>query len=270
MTFKLLYPDFKPKAVTFSYDDGILQDKRTIEILKKYNLVGTFNLIYGMQREEKFRNGIDCSYLDLDKEYHLYDDMEIANHTYCHPHLPELNYEDNKVQFEKNRVFLEKLTGKKVYGAAYPYGTYNQESIKALSDLGIEYCRDTKSTYDFSLPNNWLLWHPTIHHNDPKLRETLDKFYESQIELACFYLWGHSYEFALQDNFSILDDFCKEVSKRDDIYSATNHEIYDYVHAAEMVYYRDHGFHNPSWRDVYLEVNGNKVLVRKGERLAYE
>ena len=38
----------KNKAVTFSYDDGVLQDVRTIEILNKYGLKATFNINSGL------------------------------------------------------------------------------------------------------------------------------------------------------------------------------------------------------------------------------
>ncbi len=34
----------KRKAVTFSYDDGVTQDIRLIELFDKYNLKCTFNL----------------------------------------------------------------------------------------------------------------------------------------------------------------------------------------------------------------------------------
>ena len=34
----------KLKAVTFSYDDGVTQDIKLIELLNKYNLKSTFNL----------------------------------------------------------------------------------------------------------------------------------------------------------------------------------------------------------------------------------
>ena len=37
----------KMKAVTFSYDDCVLQDKRLIEILDKYGLKCTFNINSG-------------------------------------------------------------------------------------------------------------------------------------------------------------------------------------------------------------------------------
>ena len=32
----------KKKAITFSFDDGVAQDIRLVEILNKYNLKGTF------------------------------------------------------------------------------------------------------------------------------------------------------------------------------------------------------------------------------------
>lgn len=34
----------KKKAITFSYDDGVTQDIRLIEIFNKHNLKATFNL----------------------------------------------------------------------------------------------------------------------------------------------------------------------------------------------------------------------------------
>ena len=34
----------KFKAVTFSFDDGVSQDKRLIDLFDKYGLKGTFNL----------------------------------------------------------------------------------------------------------------------------------------------------------------------------------------------------------------------------------
>ena len=34
----------KNKAITFSFDDGVQQDKRCVEILNKYGLKATFNI----------------------------------------------------------------------------------------------------------------------------------------------------------------------------------------------------------------------------------
>ena len=34
----------KMKAITFSYDDGVTQDKRLVDIFNKYGLKATFNI----------------------------------------------------------------------------------------------------------------------------------------------------------------------------------------------------------------------------------
>ena len=39
--------DGKMKAVTFSYDDGVTQDIRLVELLNKYGLKATFNINSG-------------------------------------------------------------------------------------------------------------------------------------------------------------------------------------------------------------------------------
>lgn len=273
MDFTLLYPGFKTKAATFSFDDSILQDRTTVNILKSHGLKGTFNLNLGQSGEEKIREGIDCSHLVLEKEYSLYDGMEIATHTYQHPHLETLPYEEQKKQYQLDIEGLEKLTGRKIIGSAYPYGTYNKDTLRALKELGIVYGRTTRSTYDFSLPFNFLLWHPTIHHNDPRIFEIMDSFFAVKKELACLYIWGHSYEFAIQPRcpFSTLEKIASMLEeKKEDVAFLTNGEIYTYCNAANMVYYRDGGFVNPSDQDVYLKVDDDYLVVKKGEKLIYE
>ena len=50
----------KMKAITFSYDDGVTQDKRLIEIFNKYGLKATFNLNSGLLGKERtlVRDGV--------------------------------------------------------------------------------------------------------------------------------------------------------------------------------------------------------------------
>ena len=51
------FPQFKIKAVTLSYDDGIRQDKKLVEIMKKNGLKGTFNINAGLF--ESSYNGVE-------------------------------------------------------------------------------------------------------------------------------------------------------------------------------------------------------------------
>ena len=55
----------KNKAITFSYDDGLMQDIRMIEIFNKYNLKGTFNLNSGLlgNRDMLEINGLNINHL---------------------------------------------------------------------------------------------------------------------------------------------------------------------------------------------------------------
>lgn len=42
------FPEGRKKAVTLSYDDGVEQDMRLVEVMEKYGLKGTFNLNSGL------------------------------------------------------------------------------------------------------------------------------------------------------------------------------------------------------------------------------
>ena len=43
----IVFPGFRTKALTFSYDDGTLQDRRLAALFRKYGLKATFNLNSG-------------------------------------------------------------------------------------------------------------------------------------------------------------------------------------------------------------------------------
>ncbi len=269
--FKLRYPGFKLKAVTFSYDDGVVQDQKLIEIFDRYHIKGTFNLNCGQSgkgkmRQDKDGNEIDCGHLDLKKMSALYQNHEIANHTYSHPHLEETPKEEQFLEFKKNKEELERIFHKPIFGAAYPYGSWNYDTLLVQKELGVEYNRTIRSSYSFALPHNWLFWDPTIHHRDTKLFDYLEAFYQCDQELALFYIWGHAYEFAQDQNFDMMEKLCRSLSLREDVISMTNHEIYQYVNAASMIYHRFGTFHNDSDVDVYINVDGKNILVpAKGE-----
>ena len=44
----MLFPETKRKVLTLSYDDGVEQDIRLVEIMKKHGLKGTFNISAGL------------------------------------------------------------------------------------------------------------------------------------------------------------------------------------------------------------------------------
>ena len=81
---------------------------------------------------------------------------------------------------EDRRVF-ESVLPYLVTGHAYPFGIYNKDVFAMLKAAGIRYARTVASTGGFELPENFLEWHPTTHHADPRLMELAKRFCEEEI-----------------------------------------------------------------------------------------
>ena len=70
-----------------------------------------------------------------------------------------------------------------------------------------------------------------------------------------FYLWGHSYEFDWDNNWNAIEEFAEYVGNRNDIWYATNLEIYEYVEAYKRLVFSPDGDHvyNPTLFNLYFE-----------------
>lgn len=125
---------------------------------------------------------------------------------------------------------MEHLYGKKIRGMAYPYGTYSEKVMKKLSDNGFEYARTVNSVYNFSIPENFLQWHPTCHFKDNRIWELAEQFLNGEFSNhSVFYIWGHSYELVNESQWQEFEDFCKYIHNRQGISYFTNIEFLDSV-----------------------------------------
>ncbi len=266
--------DGKSKVITLSYDDGVVQDIRLIEIMNKYGLKGTFNINSGLYVPEDTVRDKFYGRLKLSEAEELYKNSghEVAVHAFTHPFLEKLDSAEIIYEITEDRKNIESQYGEIARGMAYPFGTYNNNVIDVLEKCHIAYARTTKSTYKFGFPENWLMLHPTCHHSCEKLEELIKTFVETPSRWGhaeMFYLWGHSYEFDNNDNWEIFEKFAEYAGGHKHIWYATNIEIYDYVKAYERL---QTGFdkkiiHNPSGIDVWVEINGEVYCVKAGETL---
>lgn len=223
----------KMKALTFSYDDGQKQDIRFIELLNKYNLKGTFNInsdLFGFKRSKEWPNGVvTCNdRLNLSDIKNVYEGHEIASHTLTHPHLYGMEKAELIHEVEDDRIRLSEIAGYEVVGMAYPYGDCDDTIVKIISEnTGIKYSRATKPTYNFDMQTDLIRFKPTIHHIEwEKLFELGEKFVNLKPESEqIFYVWGHSYEFDVDDSWDKMEEFMKLISGHDDIFYGTNKEI---------------------------------------------
>lgn len=234
----MLWKGGKKKALTLSYDDGTIHDRRFIDMLNKYGIKCTFNLISGVFRDDHFE--VDYSETPIedhkwvivakDEVSKLYEGHEVASHTVTHPRMNALSFDEVKTEVNDDRKVLQELTGYEINGFAYPWGEYDDQLIQRLDSLGIVYARNVEDRQDFSIPENFLSWNPTCHHDNPDLISLFNKFIESDNEGELFYLWGHSFELYINNNWDVLEEFFKLVSlHKDEIWFATNMEIYNYV-----------------------------------------
>ena len=266
--------DGKLKVLTLSYDDGVVQDIRLIKILDKYGIKATFNVNSGRYLpEDTVREKFDGRMkLSEAKELYINSGHEIAVHGLTHPFLEKLDSSEIIYEITEDRKNIESQYGEIARGMAYPFGTYNEKVVDILEKCHIAYARTVKDTYQFEFPENWLILHPTCHHNYEKLEELIKKFVETpnrHNNAEMFYLWGHSYEFDNNDNWDVIEKFAEYAGGHEHIWYATNIEIYDYVKAYERLQtsFDKKIIHNPSSVDVWIDIKDAVYCVKSGETL---
>lgn len=263
------FPGGKAKAVTLSYDDSIEADKKLVDLMEQYQIKGTFNLIPGWFKEEGEEQQDDTYRLVSPKKaLEIYNSpmVEVANHGYTHKFMSSLTSAEMADDMVTCRKELETLFERDVRGMAYPYGWYSEELKQVLKMCGVVYSRTVCATGSFGMPSDWLTWHPTCHHDNPELLNMAKHFVEEEVQdsVQLFYVWGHTFEFERNNNWEVMEEFMKTVSGKEDIWYATNIEIYDYVKAYEGLIISADGkrIKNPSKTPVWLEVDGTIYEVK--------
>lgn len=283
MTIYMRFPEGKQKALTFSYDDGVEQDIRLMQIFNRYGMKGTFNVNGSRFENDEYTypEGTIHRPMGRKKALEVYggelgQNHEIAVHSYTHPFLDRMPRNVATYEISKDREVLESMFGRVVRGCAYPMGTFNDMTVDVLYNCGIAYARTTVSTGSFAIPHDWLRMPATCHHNDDRLFPLAEKFInEKPINWTApwlFYVWGHAYEFDINKNWERMEQFCEMLSGRQDVWYATNIEIYDYVQAYNSLQFSAQCdmVKNPSALTVWFDVDcGRVVEVRPGETVKF-
>ena len=224
------------KYLTFSFDDGVIQDKRLIGLLNKYGLKATFNLnssLLGLKGGWEF-NGKFINHTKVlpTQVKETYVGHEVAVHTLTHPNLT--GEEDATVvyQVEQDRKRLSEIVGYEVCGMAYPCGGVNNDDRVAeiiKNQTGVKYARTITSRFSFDLPKNLYRLNPTVHICEhEKMFELAEQFISLQTDTSqMFYIWGHSYEFDVMDPivWERFECFCSLIAGKKDIFYGTNKEV---------------------------------------------
>jgi hypothetical protein len=274
---EMLFPEGKYKALILSFDDGMVADRRLVKLMNDYGLKGTFHLN---------SNRLDTKgYLTKGEIKNLFKGHEVSVHSANHPGLSDLSKNDIIYEVVEDRKELEKLSGKTVRGMAYPFGNYNDFVVDAISGIGIEYARTVADSYNFSIPKDFLRWEPSIHQfgkayfipndsaNDKKelaiFYKLVGDFLKSDA-LALFDVWGHSWENDGDGNRWVeMENFFKQVSKRNDIHYTTQIDLVDYINAYKNLKFSVDKkiVKNLSSIDVYIKMDGKVYKIGAGSQL---
>ena len=223
----------KKKAITFSYDDGVVQDTRLIELLNTYGLKCTFNLNseklgtpYYLNHKGQRINHYKIHPQDVREQYAGH---EVAVHTLTHPDLVKLDDAEIIRQVEQDRLNLSDLVGYEVVGMAYPFGTADQRVADVIRNhTGVRYSRTVTNTDSFAPQENLYLFNPNVYHLQwDRMFKMAEDFLALEAETPqIFYVWGHAYEMDYDSSYWMkLEELFRLVSGKADIFYGTNKEI---------------------------------------------
>lgn len=276
------YPGGLSKAITLSYDDGARADAIFCDIVNRYGLKCTFNLIGS--RVESGRG--------LPKEYIVNEILgkghEVATHGYLHRGLDAVRSIEGIRDTLDCRLSLEREFGMIIRGMAFPDRTVNKNDYPEeyarirpfLQELDIAYARTTGGVAgSFKLPADFLNWVPTAKHKDPRLMEYIDNFFALEVdkcyiahrEPRLFLLWGHAFEFDHDRNWDYCEQICEKLSGKEDVWYATNMEIYEYVTAYRSLVYSADGntIYNPTLKTLWFDRDSLLCKIEPGETLKF-
>lgn len=118
------------KSILITFDDGYMDNYYSaFPILKEFNMTAT----------------IFCIASELDGSYYLSKEaikemsdygIDIESHTVTHSHLNKLEYNKQLEELIQSKKILEDITGKEITSIAYPFGDFNNNSVKAAKEAG--------------------------------------------------------------------------------------------------------------------------------------
>ena len=168
---KRLYPGGKRKAFNITYDDGVWQDVRFVELLNKYGIKGTFNLNSRLMEEEfewTHECGLPVKRLPVSRAVKLYAGHEVASHTLIHPYMQNLSEDEIMYQLGHDKYVLEQIFGREICGFAVPFDYYSGIIADCAKRLGFEYARMSEESRSYVPSENYYWWQCGIFHLNPE------------------------------------------------------------------------------------------------------
>ena len=263
-----LYPEGKRKAFNISYDDGVIQDIRFVELLNRYGLKGTFNLNYGLMRSGftwEHECGMTVRRIPEDQVVTVYQGHEIASHSYSHPYFDNAAETEILKELGSDKFFLERRFDREVAGYATPFYYYSDLMADCVRHCGFEYARISEESNDYSVPQDFYRWKGSKFHWDKDLADFVRGFLKTDQELALCQLVGHSYDLDVMNLWDTMEQICRWVSENSDVWAATHLELVRYLRSMSLARVENGKIINESNTALWFEVDGGVLKLMSGE-----
>ncbi len=231
------------KYFTLRFDDGITQDARVIEILKKHGVdcctfyinTGLYGADWAWVGQQFNRPDVPHKrYTRKELEAGIYDGFDVEVHTRTHPSLKNLSDREVTNEVGGDAKNLQRIYGYIPIGMAWPGGDteWNEQNIKTiLETTNIRYGSCTTRTAAFDLPQYFMTWYPTCSFSDADVMSLADRFIAAEpTEDMLFYVWCHGYELDIYNTWEKFDQFIGMIAaaaaEDDSIVLVTNAEFY--------------------------------------------
>lgn len=263
-----LYPGGKKKAFNVTFDDGVLQDVRFVNLLNKYNLKGTFNLNFGLMESEyewTHKNGSVVKRLSKDKAVPLYQGHEVASHTLTHPYMDNLSEAEILYELRTDKDKLERLFGRTIKGFAVPFHYYSELIENCVKKCGFTYARISEESRSFTPQKDCFKWKATLFHPHGSFDDIIQRFIKTDEELALLQVGGHSYDLDVENMWDIFESLFIKISSRNDILPMTTIEIVEYLQAMDKAEITENRVKNNSSISLWFLLDGEAFEVKPKE-----
>ena len=262
------YPGGKRKAFNITYDDGVEQDVRFIQLLNFYGLKGTFNLNSELLKKGftwVHPCGMEIRRLSQDVVREVYRGHEVACHTLTHPDLGSLSREQLLWEMGMDKYYLQEIFGQEICGFAVPFDHYDELAAECARECGFTYVRNSEESHGYLFKED-LLWQSAgVFHLSPDFEAYMEGFLETDQELAFGQVVGHSYDLDTEQMWETMEELLKRISRDQQVWPATHLEVVEYLQAMKQAQITDTAVKNGSSQTLWFEMDGKICRVEPGE-----
>ena len=169
-------------------------------------------------------NLIYTAFINLEKEYKIYEGHEVASHSLTHPHLTMCPGHIIAKEVGEDILNLERIFNTSVTTFAFPFSDWSEECVDIIKHIhNIKVIRQSDLDTSFKFPKD--LYHVKI--TCMEIYEALVQFdkFKKDKDAELFVFVSHGYDFYMNHSYKQLELLCKKVKNDKDIEVITMSEL---------------------------------------------